>query len=50
MKSMKLGRPRQLSFPPPTLNTPLPLQIEEHDEEEEEEESKKSLESFEIIK
>lgn len=51
----KYNRQRQLSFPPPTLNTQLPFKLEEeNDDEEEEEEEKSNLSSdsnsFEVIR
>ncbi len=36
--SFKPLRPRQLSFPPPTLNTQLPFKLEEEEDDEEKEE------------
>jgi len=43
-KSIKLSfkptRPRQMSFPPPTLNTQLPFKLEEEADEESDSETK----------
>lgn len=53
LKSLsKYNRARQLSFPPPTLNTQLPFKLEE-EENDEDDSSSKSLSdtnSFEVIK
>lgn len=35
-------RQRQLSFPPPTLNTQLPFKLEEEEDDEDAEEKKES--------
>lgn len=48
----KFSRLRQLSFPPPTLNTQLPFKLEEEENDDEEESSNNSSDtnSFEVIK
>lgn len=48
----KFSRLRQLSIPPPTLNTQLPFKLEEEENDDEEEFSNNSSDtnSFEVIK
>lgn len=45
-------RARQLSFPPPTLNTQLPFKLEEEENDEDDSSNKSSTDanSFEVIK